>query len=142
MLKRPLFTILLTLLACLHSPLAAQQSSARQEQLELRYVLEPVIDENGMRFRIDLRCKGDASGTTKLVLPNRWGGQPRLYQAIRNLRVISPDAKLSDTTEPHIKVITHRPNQTLHIQYELAQDFAGIPQGRTRDYYRPILQNT
>lgn len=141
MLKRSFIILLLALLVSLHSPLAAQQSSARHEQLELRYVLEPVIDADGLRFRIDLRCRGDASGTTKLVLPNRWGGQPRLYQAIRNLQVISPDTKLSDATEPHIKIITHRPNQTLHIQYELAQDFAGIPQGRTRDYYRPILQS-
>jgi predicted metalloprotease with PDZ domain len=142
MLKCLLLILLpLALLVCLHPPLAtAQQSTVRQEQLELRYVLEPLIEENGTRFSVDVGCKGDATGTTKLVLPNRWGGQQRLYQAIRNLQVNSPNAKLSDTTEPHIKVITHRPNQTLHIQYELVQDFAGLPRGAGRDYYRPILQ--
>jgi predicted metalloprotease with PDZ domain len=139
---RLLLTLLqLALLVCIHSSFAAaQQSTVKQEQLELGYILEPFVDKNGTYFRVDLRFKGNETGTTKLVLPNRWGGQPRLYQAIRNLLVDSPDTKLSDTNEPHIKVITHRPNQTLHIRYELIQDFAGLPQGVSRDYYRPILQ--
>ena len=74
------------------------------------------------------------------MLPNRWGGQQRLYQAVQNLQIISTDSKLSDSAEPHVKVITHRPNQPLQIQYELVQDFAGNPKGTVRDYYRPLLQ--
>jgi hypothetical protein len=78
------------------------------EGSELAYVLEPVIDKDDLRFLIDLTCKGNASGTTKLVLPNRWGGQRNLYKAVEHLQIISPkNALLSDTSEPYVKIITH-----------------------------------
>lgn len=110
-------------------------------QRALEYTLNPVFNGSEMRFRIDLKFKGDESGTTKLVLPNQWGGQPNLYQTVRQLQVVSPNAKLSDTNEPFVKIITHRVNEMLHIQYELAQDFAGSPKGDGGStHYRPLLQ--
>lgn len=142
MLKRCFFLLLpLALLVCLHSPqTTAQSTPASQGQRELRYALEPVLSENRLRFRVDLQFRGDATGMTTLLLPNRWGGQQRLYQAVQNLQVVSTNSKLSDSAEPHVKVITHLPNQTLHVQYELLQDFGGTPKGTVRDYYRPLLQ--
>ncbi len=115
-------------------------NSNASAQRELKYTLNPIFEADLLRFRVDLYCKGETTGTTTLVLPNRWGGQPNLYKSIQNLQVVSRDAKLTDTAEPNIKIITHRPNQILHIQYDLAQDFPGLPQGASRDYYRPILQ--
>lgn len=110
-------------------------------QRALEYTLSPVFNGSELRFRVDLKFKGDASGKTKLVLPNRWGGQTKIYQAIKNLILSSPNAKISDTSEPHIKVVNHQPNQILNIQYELVQDFPGNPKGESgRDYYRPLLQ--
>jgi predicted metalloprotease with PDZ domain len=142
MLRLFLFSLLpLALVICVHStPTTAQSTPARQGQRELKYALEPVLSENRLRFRVELQFRGDATGTTTLVLPNRWGGQQRLYQAVQNLQVVSTNSKLSDSAEPHVKVITHLPNQTLHVQYELLQDFAGTPKGTVRDYYRPLLQ--
>lgn len=139
--KQVLFTILsLALLICLASRLTASESVSVKKERELTYVLEPILDKDSLRFRVELSFKGDASGTTKLVLPNRWGGQLNLYKAIQNLQVVSPNAKLvdTDTGEPFVKIITHRPNRMLHIQYDLVQNFAGNPQNETR--YRPILQ--
>ena len=138
MFKRLAFMVLsLVLLLCFASASATAQSRTR----ELKYTLEPILDKAGLRFRIDLRYRGDATETTRLVLPNRWGGQSRLYQTVRNLRIISPKGRLSDTDEPHVKLVNHQPNQMLQIQYELVQDFAGNPRGSGgRDYYRPILQ--
>ena len=107
-------------------------------QQELKFTLKPVFDGNQLYFRIDLKFRGEADGTTNLILPNRWGGQPKLYQGIKNLTTSSPNAKISDTDEPHIKIITHRPNQILQIRYELVQDFTGNLRGEIR--YRPALQ--
>lgn len=110
-----------------------------KEGRELKYVLEPVFDKDSLRFRVDLSFKGDPSGTTRLVLPNEWAGQSDLYRAVRNIKVISPGATLSDTAEQYVKTLTHRPNQTLHIQYELQQDYEGSPRSENR--YRPAVQN-
>lgn len=143
MLKHCGLTLLpLILFICVYTPPAMGQTVfVKQGQRELRYVLRLLSEEDGLRFRINLRCRGDATGSMKLLLPDRWGGQSRLYEGVRNLRVSSLDAKLSDTSEPHVKIITHRPHQTINIQYDLVQDWSGRPRGGDgTSYYRPVLQ--
>ncbi|HXE75848.1 MAG TPA: hypothetical protein VNN18_09480 [Candidatus Xenobia bacterium] len=105
---------------------------------QLAYTLEPLFHSDGLRFRVELSFRGDASGVTTLVLPNQWAGQKNLHQAIQNLRVVTRGAELAATAEAHLKRVRHRPNQKLRIRYELAQDFAGAPQNETR--YRVILR--
>lgn len=127
----------LALLLCLSASAARAQTTRAGRVPELSYTLEPVFGNDALRFRVELSFKGDAGGTTRLVLPDRWGGQQNLYRAVSNLRVSPPDARLSDTAEPHVKTVAHGPNATLRVRYELAQDFAGDPQNETR--YRPAL---
>lgn len=127
----------LALLLCLPLSAARAQTTRPERVPELTYTLEPVFDKEALRFGVELSFEGEADGTTSIVLPDRWGGQQNLHRAVSNLRVVSANAALSDTAEPHVKTIAHRPNATLRLRYELSQDFAGGPQNETR--YRPVL---
>jgi predicted metalloprotease with PDZ domain len=100
-------------------------SSAAAQQHDLNYTLNSVFEGNAVIFRVDLKFKSDAQRMTKLVLPSAWDGQEQLYNSIKNLRAISSDIQIADTAEPNIKSIAHNANQTLHIQYDVVQDWAG-----------------
>ncbi len=91
-------------------------SSNAAAQRELKYKLNPIFDGDVLRFGIDLEFKGEASGTTKLVLPNRWGGQPNLYKAVQNLKVVSSNAAFADTSEPHVN---YQPQTEPDIAYSI-----------------------
>ncbi|HSI87742.1 MAG TPA: hypothetical protein VK918_01720, partial [Pyrinomonadaceae bacterium] len=103
---------------------------------ELNYKVER-IDGETPRYRIELKFKGEADGSTDIELPNEWGGQRELFKAIRELRVTSSDASLTDTDEPHRKAITHPPGAELAIEYYLVQDFTGPLRNNIR--YRPVV---
>ncbi len=140
MLKRahPKF-LLLTLFLYIFSPGTLAHASIKAEVQALRYEIEPALDSPKPSFRIDLTFKGDTSGTTNLILPNRWGGQSNLHNTVRDLQVISPQVTISNTTQPHIKSIAHKPEQSLQIRYYVVQDYEGNPRNQNR--YRPLVQN-
>lgn len=114
-------------------------SSAAAQQHKLNYTLNSVFNGDVLKFRVDLKFKSDAQRMTKLMLPSAWDGQEQLYNSIKNLRIVSSDTQITDTAEPNIKSITHNANQTLHIQYEVVQDWAG---SEVKDglFNRAILQ--
>jgi len=111
-----------------------------QATKKLSYTIEPIRETYSLRLRVEVTFEGDSSGKTKLILPSTWATQSRLYNAIKNIEVLSPDAKLSDTLEPHIKIIAHAPNQLLRVRYNLVQDSIGPPSTTRGAAYRPILQ--
>ncbi|MGH7595586.1 MAG: hypothetical protein ACREOI_04500 [bacterium] len=104
---------------------------------ELVYLLEPILREGELGFSVDLIFRGDSSGSTTLVLPNRYSGHPD-YDGIKNLRVISPANMLSDTDEPHRKKFAHPPRQVVHVQYQVAQ----LREGKISlgNHYQAILR--
>jgi predicted metalloprotease with PDZ domain len=110
-------------------------------QHKLNYTLNSVFDGNALKFRVDLKFKCDAHGTTKLILPSAWDGQEQLYNSIKDLHAVSPGIQIGDTAEPNIKSVTHNANQTLHIQYDVVQDWVGseIKDGL---FNRPVLQKS
>jgi predicted metalloprotease with PDZ domain len=92
---------------------------------DLHYILDLATDGGRPRFFVNLYFQGNADGASKLRLPNGWDTQKQLYKAIRNLRAPSPETKIDDTTEPHIKTITYSANQIVHLQYDVIQDWPG-----------------
>ena len=92
---------------------------------KLIYVLDLTLVGENSQFHVDLYFKGDASGLTKLKLPAGWQGQSHLHNAITRLSALSADTKIAETTEPYVKTITYQPNQTVHIQYDVVQDWSG-----------------
>ncbi len=106
---------------------------------DLHYVLELGAGDEHPLLLVDLYFRGNNEGVLKLRLPSGWDGQNQLYNAIRNLRAISPETKIAETTQPHVKTITHPANQIVHVQYNVIQDWPGTAVQR-RLFNRVILQ--
>ncbi len=106
----------------------------------ISYLLEPVTDEDSVRFRIELHFNGHESGRTELILPSRSAGQIQLYEAIQKLEISPANLKVADTSEPWVKVLTHAPGQAIRVRYELVQDRADALQAQRGSGFRPILQ--
>src|SRR5262249_4874325 len=109
------------------------------EPADLHYVLELATDGERPRFHVDLYFQGNADGASKLRLPNGWDTQRQLHKAISNLRGPSPETKIADTIEPHVKTITYPANQVVHLQYDVLQDWPGSAVRRGL-FNRVILQ--
>ena len=114
----------------------AQIDPERLKADELVYVFEPVIDNDELRFWVDLYFRADFSGETTLILPSEWAGQFRYFEGIRELQVTG--ARVRNGASEHIKKMQHSREAGLHVRYLLVQDrqesFSepGAP-------YRPIL---
>jgi predicted metalloprotease with PDZ domain len=107
---------------------------------QVSYLLEPVSDESGLRFRIELHFPGHESGRTELILPSRSAGQTQLYEAIQKLEISPANIKVADTSEVWVKVLTHEPGAAIRVRYELAQDRADALQAQRGAGFRPVLQ--
>lgn len=118
---------------------------AKTPTTKIRYEIEPMTASDAPKIKIGLSFQGDRSGATRIRLPLEFGGQSRLYQAIKNLRLINKDAELIDADQPEIKTIKHRGGETVRLEYELMQDWTGAPEAggasaKAGGGYRPILQ--
>jgi predicted metalloprotease with PDZ domain len=107
---------------------------------KVSYQLEPIADETGLRFRIELTFTGHESGRTELILPSRSASETRLYEAIQKLEILPADIQVADSSEPWLKVLTHAPDAEIRVRYELAQDRADALQAQRGAGFRPVLQ--
>jgi hypothetical protein len=126
----PLFISALVAVAGVYIDAHGRSKDRVPDRAAIHYVLDLIQGGEGCRFRVDLHFTGGASGETRLRLPSGWFGQGQLYNQIRTLRAASADTRIADTSETHVKLITHPPNAAVHVQYEVVQDWPG---GRVRD---------
>ncbi len=87
---------------------------------------------------VTVRFRGDDADSTVLDLPDAWGGEERLYRGLRDLRVTG--ATLSDGADAAHRVLRHRPGAPLVVEYDVVQDWDGVPQAGGRNEYRPVIQ--
>jgi predicted metalloprotease with PDZ domain len=117
----------------------AQPVRERLPVPELTYVVEPIIQGESGLLRVSLTFQGDASGSSRLLLPLEWAEGVGLYRAIRNIQSLSEDTKIQDTKEPHVKIVHHRPNTRVSLSYEVVSQPPGTK--LTREiYYYPVLR--
>ncbi len=112
------------------------QDASVDEARPLAYELATRRTDKALEFHVRLRFTGDASGRTPLVLPSQWGGQDRLFEAIRDLRAVG--GRIEDGDSESARVIAHDPAAAITVSYRFVQDRAVefSDHGRTR---RPIL---
>ncbi|HEX4950402.1 MAG TPA: hypothetical protein VFZ34_27300, partial [Blastocatellia bacterium] len=113
---------------------------AAAQPRHISYQLEPVTDETGLRFRIELNFTGHEAGRTELILPSRSANETRLYEAIQRLEISPSSINVADTSEPWVKVLTHEPGAAIRVRYELVQDRADALQAQRGAGFRPVLQ--
>ena len=71
---------------------------------------------------VEMRFRGDASGRTRVDLPDRWSGTEGLFDALHDLSV--QGARFS-RPEPAVLVLTHAPGAPITLRHRLVQDFQG-----------------
>jgi len=104
------------------------------------YTLTPVITDGALTaVQYDLRFRGEADGETSISLPESWGGQNELWRGIDRLEVVS-GGELRAGEGPARRLLTHRPNATVHLRYRVIQDFDGAPNAQQGNAYRPVIQ--
>ena len=59
-------------------PAANEQRTNKAQDFDISYSIEPFYDINIFRFIVVLEFKGDKTGETKILLPNKYGGQNNL----------------------------------------------------------------
>ncbi len=126
----------------LYSALLLATITAVAQPSQIAYQLEPITDETGLRFQIELNFTGHESGRTELILPSRTASQTQIYEVIQKLEILSTTIKVEDTSEPWVKVLTHEPGQLIRVRYELVQDRADALQSMRGAGFRPILQRS
>ncbi|XYI02528.1 hypothetical protein ACMHYB_23350 [Sorangium sp. So ce1128] len=84
---------------------------------DLAYELRPLIHGENLEFIVTLRFTGHTSGHTLLVLPSSWAGQERLFEALDELSVTSPGAKMTSAQEPAFRHIDHPPGAPVEVRY-------------------------
>ncbi|HEX8558866.1 MAG TPA: hypothetical protein VF668_12210 [Pyrinomonadaceae bacterium] len=106
---------------------------------ELSYTFKYVRRPGDLRFDVSLRFRGGRTGRTRIILPSEWAGQRELFDAVRLMPPRTRGVVIHDSRSPHRKIVSHRPNQSVTIKYQVRQNWAG---GVT-DFgqcYRPVLQ--
>jgi predicted metalloprotease with PDZ domain len=92
------------------------------------------------RYEITLRFKGDGSGRARLQIPDEWASAQHAERGIEDLEILTPNATLEDTSDAHVKRITHRPGAMLEVRYRLKQIEDGEPNVQWRTDYLPVIQ--
>ncbi len=100
-------------------------SAALPAQPLLKYSFSADTSLPAARFGATLAFKGNASGETRIQLPEEFGNQKKLYLAIKKLEVITKGVKLDTTDNPAVRVLRHRPGASIRLRYTLEQDWQG-----------------
>lgn len=121
--------ILTTLLIIVFCPLAA---SAQPKAIELS-VRSAMEFTNKVAMEVALVFPGEEDGETIVRLPTDWGGQDKLYLALRDLQC--DQAEILGGDDPGIRKLKHAPGASITLRYRVVVDENG-PQfnGRGNNY--------
>lgn len=103
-----------------------------QKSINVEYSFEQVSPSTS-DLQITFEFKGDPSGTSRLLLPNEWGGQKELYKKIYDLECSA--YSIQNTEYPYIKKIRHKPNDLIKIKYKVQLYTEQISR---ENYHRPL----
>ncbi|OVE81386.1 hypothetical protein BVY03_04165 [bacterium K02(2017)] len=127
--------IILSFWSCSQGNKDTQYTSLKKH--DIKYVFTPIETQGQFRLKVDLYFNPKES--SQIILPNQWGNQSKLHQAITDLKIHNLDTQLISDHDESVKQIKPMRNRTIHLSYILKQDWVGKMQSN-RNYYRPILQ--
>jgi predicted metalloprotease with PDZ domain len=105
---------------------------------QLKYVIEPKIQEKQPYLEVTATFKMGEQTETDLILPWKWAGQSEYYKGVRNLKSLSPDVSLTPTKEPYAYKIKHKPQSAVQVRYQVFQYWDGPISWE--NHYRPLIQ--
>jgi predicted metalloprotease with PDZ domain len=75
---------------------------------------------------VTMRFRGNASGNTKLELPDSWASQKELYKAVTAIESLTPGVQVTSNDTPSQRILTHAPGADITIRYALQQDWSVV----------------
>ena len=123
--------ILFVCFCCLHDGFASTEKARN-----ISYTIEPIIIGASSELKVTAEFNTQKSKQTVLVLPYKWAGEVGFDKMISGLTVVSGNAEIKDLKRSYKKIIIHKPNQVVRLQYYIRQKwFDGFKR------YWPIINN-
>lgn len=123
-------SLIILALLLLSAPAFAADGNAISYTFDYRPGETPVI-------KVAMTFKGEDDGDTFVSLPDQWGGQEKLYEALSDFACLTEGCEISSAGVPSALRVTHKPGETLSVSYIVRQDWQGpLERGI---YYRPII---
>jgi len=104
----------------------------------LVYAVEPVFESGQVRaMAVELQFTAGDSRETVLELPQTWGGQDKLYEALDGFSARGKQASVAPGAEPWQRVVRHAPGTRVRLRYVVHHADPGPT--RNGNPYRPIV---
>ncbi|MCB0448181.1 MAG: hypothetical protein KDD03_11865 [Gelidibacter sp.] len=100
------------------------------------YTIKPISLEDRVNLDIEVVFKGNASGITEVSLPVDKYGTDNIYEAVASFAVENAIVK-TVFKKPEIRVLEHKPNQELVINYTISFD----PELSSTSSFSPIIES-
>jgi predicted metalloprotease with PDZ domain len=115
----------------------AETPAAPAEAVDYR--LSPVFETGRLTaLAVEIRLQGDASGVTRLQLPDRWAEARELHQYVRDLEV--DGARTVVTEAPALRRIEAAPGAPLVVRYKVVSAFDREPNANDGQPFAPIVR--
>lgn len=134
-----------------HEPRSGAGSSATSEAAEMEseppavpqdvaYQLSPVLSPTGelTALAVELKLHGDADGSTRLQLPERWAAATELWRNVSELQINGALDVAEDG--PSVRVIHAAPNAALTVRYRVVSGYDGAPKSTVGQPFQPIVR--
>lgn len=116
--------LLIAAFACITaSGSGAALSAAPDSTSSVSYQVTPELEAGRLvDLRVDVALQGDADGTTRMRLPDRWSGAEDLWRAVHD--VTANGGRVRRLSDAEVEV-AHAPNAPIVLSYKVKQDFRG-----------------
>lgn len=88
----------------------------------LTYTFDSTLDATGTVLHVSLKFR-NGQAMEQLEVPAEWAGET--LHGVGNLRALSADTIISDTTSAGNKTISHLPDQDVVLTYDVVKDWTG-----------------
>lgn len=102
----------------------------------LTYTFDPAVTTTGTVLHVTLTFHGGPNAQEEVEVPSQWAGET--LHGVVNLRALSADTVVADTTSPGSKMIRHLPDQDLVLAYDVVKDWTG-PFSHPAQFHGAIL---
>lgn len=107
---------------------------------DVAYQLSPVLSAAGelTALAVEMKLRGDADGSTRLRLPERWAAAAELWRNVSELQIQGAYDVTDDG--PAVRVIQAAPNAPLTVRYRVVSGYAGAPKSTVGQPFLPIVR--
>lgn len=113
--------------------------AAAPDASEVGYTVSPEMNAAGLAaLDVTVRLRADASGVTRLELPDRSAGASDLWRYLQDIRV--DGAASVDEDGPAFRVVRSVPSAPLTVRYRVVSAFDRDPDANTQETYKPAIR--